>query len=432
MLYLRTFGRLTIERDGHALDGAALRRRPLTLLAFVASHGDVGVSRECVLAAFWPASDAAHARNSLKQSMFALRRELGVDVLVPGSATLRVDRRVLAVDALDLADALDRDDLPAALALYQGPFLDGVPMSGRPHLERWAERERERFAYACGRVLETMAARATASGDRAAAIAAWRRRAALDPLSGQAAAGLMRALRDAGDTTAALDHWRVHDVLVRTELGVAPDPQVVALAEALRAPAPVRASDRTPSVPRPDGRRWRPRRHVAGGMVVGIVAALVATAAVRVSAGPVLPHAEAYALRVAVLPFTVRGMPADADASLGQGVADLVSGAVHDADGWSAVPPTALLADEVVSARPRLTARESRDVARRFGAGRFILGDVVRDGARLHLAASLHDADGRVLAQAHTTAADGQLGEACAAIARALLAPRTPETRAPR
>jgi len=50
----------------------------------------------------------------------------------------------------------------------------------------------------------------------------------------------------------------------------------------------------------------------------------------------------------------------------------------------------------------------------------------VRDGPRLHLAASLHDTDGRVLGQAHAVATDGQLGEACAALVRSLLAPPRP------
>lgn len=462
MLHLRTFGGLALERDGIALEGVAVRRRSLTLLAFVASHGDVGVSRESVLADFWPESDAARARNSLKQTVFGLRRDLGVDVFVPGaSATLRVERQTLAVDVLDLADALDRDDVDAAVALYRGPFLDGVAMPGRHHLERWAERERERFAWACARALEVIATRATAASDHAAAVVAWRRRAALDPLSGQAAAGLMRALRDAGDSTAALEHWRVHAMLVREELGAAPDPSVAALAEEVRggaaappspapaappvvpptaattpaptlapaalvaAVAPARVTVSGPAAGHPGGRWWLQPRAVRAMLVV-VLAAVVAPAARQLTAGTLPTSAEAGSTVVAVLPFTVHGSAVAADARLGQGVADILSGAIHGAGAWTAVAPAALLADDAVRAAGGLSTTQAREVARRFGAGRYVLGDVVRDGQRLHLAASLHDSDGRVLAQAHAVATDGRLGEACEALARSLLAPQRP------
>ena len=74
-LRLRTFGGLAVERDGVPLVGIAARRRPLVLLAFVASHGSVGVSRDAACALLWPDSDEERARNSLKQAVFALRRE---------------------------------------------------------------------------------------------------------------------------------------------------------------------------------------------------------------------------------------------------------------------------------------------------------------------------------------------------------------------
>ena len=49
MLHLMTLGSLALERDQRPLAGAALRRRPLALLAFVAASPH-GVSRDKVLA----------------------------------------------------------------------------------------------------------------------------------------------------------------------------------------------------------------------------------------------------------------------------------------------------------------------------------------------------------------------------------------------
>jgi DNA-binding SARP family transcriptional activator len=234
-LRLRTFGGLAVERDGVPLAGIAARRRPLVLLAYVASHGDVGVSRDAACALLWPESDEERARNSLKQAVFALRRELGAEVLVTVATTLRVDRSLIAVDVLDFAEALDRDDLATAEALYRGPFFEHGTIAGLDTLERWVSGERERMARAAAQLFEGLAARLAAAGDAEGAVIAWRRRAALDPLSTRATEGLMCALRDAGDRTAALEQFRVHAMLVRDQLESEPDPTLSELAAQIRA-----------------------------------------------------------------------------------------------------------------------------------------------------------------------------------------------------
>jgi DNA-binding SARP family transcriptional activator len=331
-LSLCTFGGLTLERDGSPLDGSAARRRALALFTYVACHGDLGVPREGVLACFWPDSDDARARNSLKQLTFTLRRELGADVLASGAPILRVDRALVAVDALEFADALDCDDLATAVALYRGPFLDAVAVPGLPEFDRWVDAERARFRHAAARALELHAEAATRTGDHRAAVDAWRRRAALDPLSARATAGLMRALCDTGDRTAALEQWRVHEFLVREEFGTAPDPSVARLAEEIRS-----ATRATPAAPVP--------AHDFAPVVPPLDASHLAPDLTRTRAPGRAPAPAAFLAPVATAP----GFDADLPDPVGADAPTVMLVAAAPAEIWSAPPPApsaVALADE--------------------------------------------------------------------------------------
>ena len=66
-LRLRTFGGLSIE-NATSVGGATANRRPLALLALLAVKGRRGLSRDTLVALFWPESDAEHGRNSLSQA----------------------------------------------------------------------------------------------------------------------------------------------------------------------------------------------------------------------------------------------------------------------------------------------------------------------------------------------------------------------------
>jgi DNA-binding SARP family transcriptional activator len=245
---LTTFGGLSIASDdGAPLGGAAARRRALAVLAVIVASNGRGVSRDRLSTLFWPESDGERARANLKQALFALRRDLGQPELLLGTAELRPNPAVLTSDVAEFEHALaagaqDPAALARAAALYTGPFLDGVHVSGAPEFERWAEAERRRLAWRAADALRALAAEAERRGDAAAAVVWWRRLATLDPGDARAALGLMTALAAAGDRMGALQHARVHAAWVAQEFGTEPDPAVTALADAIRArttpPAP--------------------------------------------------------------------------------------------------------------------------------------------------------------------------------------------------
>jgi len=115
------------------------------------------------------------------------------------------------VDLGSFESALAKDQEHTAVGLYRGPFLDGFYVTGLAEFERWAELERERLAAAHADALRTLATRAEAAADWAAA-------AESEPFSTPAVLGLMRALESVRDPTAAVKHARRHPARVGEEL----------------------------------------------------------------------------------------------------------------------------------------------------------------------------------------------------------------------
>lgn len=232
---LNTLGGIRVVADGKLVTGAAAQPRRLAVLALLARAGRTAVSREKILALLWPDEPDERARKSLNQAVYSLRRDLGNDDALVGSKDLRLNLELIEVDVVEFDDALQRNDVDAAIRLYAGPFLDGFFVPRAPEFERWMENERRSLAHAHATALERVAAVAAERGDAAAAVGHWRKLAATDPLNGRIALSLMNALVTIGDVTGALQHARLHEVILDQELGLPPDRDVSALARELRA-----------------------------------------------------------------------------------------------------------------------------------------------------------------------------------------------------
>jgi len=206
MLHLKTCGGLSVEAEGGSASGAAQRRKTLALLALLAAAGRRGMSRDKLIAYLWPDADVEHGRNLLNQACYALRRDLHAPELILGATELRLNPEIISSDVQNFEEALDRGDPARAVAVYSGPFLDGFYLSEAGEFEHWVEEERARLATRAAEALESLAARATATGDVRASVKWWRRLTELDPFSAHAALGLMQALAAAGERVEALDH----------------------------------------------------------------------------------------------------------------------------------------------------------------------------------------------------------------------------------
>jgi DNA-binding SARP family transcriptional activator/tetratricopeptide (TPR) repeat protein len=433
MLHLRTLGGLTIQDEKGPLTGAITRKRSLALLALIGLATEQGLSRDRVLAYLWPESDTERARNNLKQTLFQLRQELSEDLFAPGVGVLRLETSAISVDACDFQAALDRANPTTAVTLYRGPFLDGFYLPGLAEFERWVESERVSLAHRYAGALEAMAGTAARRGDHHRAADWWRRLAAHDPLSARNAVGLMRALTQAGDRTAALEHARTYEELVRGEFESDPDPEVTDLARQLRgkfsrwtagtapktqtenpstggngtqdgapstqappvAPRLPRKSPVPPATPTvPAKIHSRPR----WPFEIALSALLLAGAwwwARHRDPGPGSPDL------VAVFPFTFSG--AGEPRFVGDGTVELLSASLDGAGQLRSVHPSAYLArmPRQGSAAP-LDPERARGWANRLGAELYVLGDIVATKDRVQISAAMYDR-GRSDAVAHSS-----------------------------
>lgn len=420
MIRLRAFGPPSLERGADSLSGAARQRRVLGLLAFVAAGRDRGVSRDSVLALLWSESNPDKARQALTQALYHARRAVEEDELFLAGADLRLNPNVFTSDVWEFEDALSRGDGERAVALYEGSFLEGFYVNDAPEFERWIATERTRLVQRCAEALEELADCAERASDARSVVRWRRRRAALDPLNAAATIDLMKALAAAGDRAAALQHARVYEMLLREELDVAPEAQVVELTERLRreeahevaAPNLVNGSggsmnavpplavdvpnDSTMvAVHRPGatdaypatafGRR---RRSAIVALALALALALIVVWA-RLTRSPA-PVAVQQDL-IAVAPFRVSGADPSL-AFLGEGLVDLLTTKLTDAGTMRPVDAGSMIAawhNAGIAASSGASRDVALSVARRLGAAHLLVGSVVGAPAHVVISASL-------------------------------------------
>jgi len=402
MLLLKTFGGASVEVDGASGSGAAQQRKTLALLALLAAAGRRGLSRDKLSAYLWPESDAEHARNLLKQACYALRRDLHAPELFLGAVELRLNPDVITSDVGTLQDALAHGDPARAVAVYTGPFLDGFYLAGAAEFERWVEATRTALQARVADALEGLAKHAATTGDAPAAVKLWRQLAALDPLAARPALGLLRALIAAGERTAALEFGRVHENLVRQELGVAPDPAVSELLKQLRSEAKrdARVDVAMAAVPA-NAALGMPRVAAAGALPIasrigtwlaigGAALVLVGTLVVANARKPTSFDPEL----LAVAPFDVF----DPELELWhEGLVDVLSRNLDGAGPFRTVSPTVVIRRW----EGRADRASAEGLGHRTGAGVVLFGQLSRVGAdSVRLRAAVLDArNNRTLAE---------------------------------
>ncbi|MBW3631333.1 MAG: hypothetical protein KY464_18875, partial [Gemmatimonadetes bacterium] len=125
------------------------------------------------------------------------------------------------------------------------------------------------------------------------------------------------------------------------------------------------------------------------GALLGLLLVLLAgTRGMRESIPAIISAAPSSSV-IAVLPFAVHGDPRFA--YLGEGMLDLLSTNLDGAGELRTVDPRALLSFVARDSSRVIGPERGRAVAVRFGAGRYVLGEVVEAGGRLRITASLYD-----------------------------------------
>ena len=292
MIRLRTLGALDLRgSDGQELRGVLSQPKRAALLAYFALATPRGYHRrDTLIALFWPEYDAERARNALSQAVHFLRRALGTDMIVSHNGDeLGLNRSEVSCDVVEFEEALAAGRTAQAVDLYRGELLEGFHVSAAPEFERWLAEERKRLADRYVGAVEAVAVERESVGDFAGAVAWWRRLAARDLYSSRWSLRLMRAMAAAGDPAAAVQHARLHEALLREDLGVAPDPQLTEFVRQLQAPADTRPAPLPAALPQTAaplvtsssgapgriGGRYRTVAIVAGALILGLAAVVV-------------------------------------------------------------------------------------------------------------------------------------------------------------
>ncbi len=199
---------LRLSRSPLQHGGQPLARLDAALLAWLALEGPT--PRERLAALLWPHSGADAARNSLRQRLFKLKRQGGIDLVV-GATTLA------------LADGITHDLEDAALV------LGDIELGIGPAFDAWLAQQRARRVGRVEQSLSELCEMAERAGDWPDALTHASELVALAPLSEPAHRRLMRLHYLSGDCAAALLAFDRCEGMLKDEIGARPSAETLAL-----------------------------------------------------------------------------------------------------------------------------------------------------------------------------------------------------------
>jgi DNA-binding SARP family transcriptional activator/TolB-like protein len=407
-IQLVTFGGLHAIDDSGGLDRLLGQHSRAALFIYLAVERRV--ARESLTAVFWPESDAENARHALRQSLYHLRKAVGRDWIESRAHELVVTDDV-RTDAHAFANALDRADIASAVDLYRGPFLDGVHLVDLQPWEAWVDARRAHYARAFRKACRDLLEGRSAAGDPAGAIHIAERWAARDPADDEAQHRLIAALAAAGERAEAIRQYEIYarrleqdgqepldetrDLADRLRSESLPLPALRASIVPAQSPAtvevpdtPATSSGSTDHVRREIGQRRSPPRRSLRWLGAAAMLMLLSVSVWAVSRSRLEPTPMSSS-SIAVLPFDVRG--GQAVEYLGSGIVNLLGAALDGAGSLRRVDTRATfaaIAGEAAHGKP--DAQRAEQVARRLGAGMYVLGDVVEAGGHLQIDAAIY------------------------------------------
>jgi serine/threonine-protein kinase len=410
MIEFRTLGGLDLRgAPGETLHSLAAQPKRLALLAYLCVAAPRGFHRrDTLLALFWPESDQAHARTSLRNAVHVLRRALGAEaVLARGDEELAIDFQRVWCDAVAVDEVAADGRAEDVVTLYRGDFLAGFFIRDAPEWERWVDGERARLRTHAAQMARVMAERSETEGNITEAVRCARRAVELTGDDERAFRGLLELFDRVGDRAGALHAYEEFTRRLRTEYGAEPALETSALADRIRTrgqrssnPSAVPQAemvaiheaaameDHQPSLSR--GRRlFRMARTRRGAAAVVAIFALGLTAALLLARSGHAAHRSASPYRIAVFPFRVLG-----DTGwkfLHEGAMDLLSGAIDGVGELRRVDPIALTSRMRREGQTEVDQELARRISAELGAGRYVLGTVVGESDHASMAASLYD-----------------------------------------
>lgn len=234
MITVQLLGGASLRSGDAPLGGPPAQRHRIALLTLVVTAWPQPLSRDRAMALLWPERDLVNTRRLLNLAIHVLRSALGEGAITSTGDGLLLNPSLVHCDLHELRAAIPAGDADRIVQLYTGPLLDGFHLAESAEFAYWLDQTRTELAHAYVGALKTLADRQERSGDVHGRVATCRRLVASDPHAGVHVRALMRALDAAGDRPGAIRQADDHALRLKDDLGLGPDPAVVALADTLR------------------------------------------------------------------------------------------------------------------------------------------------------------------------------------------------------
>ncbi|MEY4609303.1 MAG: hypothetical protein RL625_1520, partial [Gemmatimonadota bacterium] len=170
----------------------------IALLIYLASQEGRAVPREVLADLLWGDESPDHARASLRQALYALRRLLGESIVGGDRQGVALADGALEFDGAECIAGARVGDLAQMLAVYHGPFCAQLEVGEARRFHEWMEEERRRLRH----LLQDVATRSLPvllrTGPIATALTLARRLHDLEPDDPEAVGMLVDALIAAG------------------------------------------------------------------------------------------------------------------------------------------------------------------------------------------------------------------------------------------
>lgn len=224
-------------------------RNAAALLAILAVGRGKMQSRTKIANLLWDGSDGEHARGSLRQTLFILRRALGREALREQTDALRLDEVTVQTDVWEFADLMERgtpDALSRAVDIYRGDLLEGHGCNRSIALEEWLDHERLRLRDTALRAFGDLLDVALRRGADDDAQRTATRILSIDPAEEAAHRALMQVHANERRYGQAMRQFERCRRILQSELNVEPDAQTrqlhadIVQTRATRFPTPMR------------------------------------------------------------------------------------------------------------------------------------------------------------------------------------------------
>src|SRR3989442_2324091 len=234
-LRIELLGDLQMRSDSGSLVTISAKKSQ-ALLAYLGVKPSQRVSREKIATLLWSSTGPDQARQSLRQTLSTLRKELAQisaneKIVVEESDLLGLDESLVECDVAafeSLVATGSEEALVQAAKLYRGDFLDGFAIS-EERFDQWVLAERDRLHRMSLRAHMQLLEMQSRRGAVDEAISTAQHSLRIDILQEPVHRSLMRLYMLSGDLVNALQQFETCAKVLKRELRIDPDAETKAL-----------------------------------------------------------------------------------------------------------------------------------------------------------------------------------------------------------